>query len=105
MLMNCWVWIYVSNPKKQMLTRLIAPARIKLGVYRSLIIPVVFLISYLVFLVLPVFAYCLLLLIPIILHWGMGGLEKKAERDEIKTGKTISKNATLVIDEIKEVKH
>ncbi len=103
-LMNCWLWVYVSNPKKLMLTRLISPARIKLGIYRSLIIPVIFLISFLVFLTLPVFAYCLLLLIPIILHWGMSGLEKRAEREEIKSVKSVTKNATLIIEDVKPVK-
>ena len=38
-LMNCWVWIYVSNPKRKMLTRQISKSRIMLGVYRSLMIP------------------------------------------------------------------
>jgi uncharacterized membrane protein len=101
--MNCWLWIYVSNPKRQMLTRIISPARIKLGVYRSMIKPVIFLISFLVFLIFPLFAYCILLLIPIILHWGMGGLEKRAERDEMKSGKIIAKSATLHLDEVKEI--
>ena len=81
--MNCWLWIYVSNPKRRMLTRIISPARIRLGLYRSLIIPAVFLLSFLVFLVLPVFSKFLLLLIPVMLHWGMKSLEKRAETDEI----------------------
>src|SRR5674476_596364 len=38
--MNYWLWIYVSNPKRKMLSREISRARIKLGVYRSLVIPV-----------------------------------------------------------------
>ena len=81
--MNCWLWLYVSNPKRRMLTRIISPARIRLGLYRSLIIPSVFLLSFLVFLILPVFSKFLLLLIPVMLHWGMKSLEKRAETDEI----------------------
>lgn len=81
--MNCWLWLYVSNPKRRMLTRIISPARIRLGLYRSLIIPAVFLLSFLVFFILPVFSKFLLLLIPVMLHWGMKGLEKRAETEEI----------------------
>jgi uncharacterized membrane protein len=81
-LMNCWLWLYVSNPKRKMLSRVISPARIRLGLYRSLVIPVVFIISFLVSLFLPVFSKLILLLIPVILHWGMKGLEKRAETDE-----------------------
>jgi len=81
--MNYWLWIYVSNPKRKMLSREISRSRIKLGVYRSLVIPVIFIISFLVFFIFPVFSYFILLLIPIILHWGMKSLEKRAERDEV----------------------
>ena len=100
-IMNCWLWIYVSNPKRHMLTREISKARIKLGIYRSLVIPVIFIISLLVFFIFPVFSRYILLLIPIILHWGMGGLEKRAEREEAASLKIISRSATIHIDEIK----
>jgi hypothetical protein len=92
--MNYWLWIYVSNPKRKMLSREISRARIKLGVYRSLVIPVIFIISFLVFFIFPVFSYFILLLIPIILHWGMKSLEKRAERDEIAALKISSKKGT-----------
>ena len=82
-IMNCWMWLYVSNPKRKMLTRQISKSRIMLGVYRSLVIPSVFVISFILFFFVPVIAYCTLILIPIILHWGMGRLEKRAERDEV----------------------
>jgi len=85
-----------------MLTRQISKARIRLGVYRSLVIPVVFVLSLLIFFVSPVVAYCSLLLIPIILHWGMGGLEKKAERDEIIEKKIIPKNVTIVSGQVND---
>jgi uncharacterized membrane protein len=100
-IMNYWVWIYVSNPKRKMLTRQISKARINLGVYRSLVIPIIFLISLLIFFISPIVAYCSLLLIPIILHWGMGKLEKKAEKDEMIEKKIISKNATIISEQIK----
>ena len=101
-LMNCWLWIYVSNPKRHMLTRVISKSRIKLGVYRSLVIPVIFIISLLVFFIFPVISRYILLLIPVILHWGMSGLEKKAEKDEAALHKIISRNATVIKDELKE---
>ncbi len=100
-LMNCWLWIYVSNPKRKMLTRQISKARIMLGVYRSLTIPVVFAFSFLLFFFFPIAAYCTLLLIPIILHWGMKGLEKRAEKDEIVEKKIISKHPSLINEEVK----
>jgi uncharacterized membrane protein len=102
--MNCWIWVYVSNPKRQMLTREISKSRIKLGVYRSLIIPIMFVISFLIFLMSPIIGYCTLLLIPIILHWGMSGIEKNAEREENLSGKLISKASILVKEEVKNDK-
>ena len=100
-LMNCWLWIYVSNPKRKMLTRQISQSRIMLGVYRSLTIPLVFTISFILFFFFPVTAYCTLLLIPIILHWGMKGLERRAERDEIIEKKIIAKHPAVVHEEEK----
>jgi len=85
--MNCWLWLYVSNPKRKMLSRIISPARIRLGLYRSLVIPIFFIISFLVFLVWPVVSKFILLLIPVMLHWGMKGLEKRAETEDMKTAK------------------
>ena len=96
--MNCWLWVYVSNPKRKMLTRQISKARIRLGVYRSLVIPLIFIISLLVFFVFPVLSWYILLLIPIMLHWGMRGLEKRAEREEISSKKINVHGATLHVD-------
>lgn len=103
-LMNCWLWVYVSNPKRDMLTRQISHARIMLGVYRSLTIPLVFVISFLLFLLYPILGYSILLSIPIILHWGMKSLEKRAEKDETVSKKVILKNPTLVEEKIKDEK-
>ncbi len=94
-LMNVWMWVYISNPKRNLLTRKISLARIKLGVYRSLVIPIIFVFSFLVSLIFPIPSRFILLLIPGILLWGMGGLEKKADRDEVIELKKIT--------EIKEV--
>lgn len=82
-LVNTWMWIYISSPKRDLLTRKISKARIKLGVYRSLVIPVIFLLSFLVSLISPIISRFIVLLIPAILLWGMGGLERKADHDEM----------------------
>src|SRR5687768_14673565 len=64
-LMNCWLWLYISNPKKQFLTHTISNTRIRLGVYRSLVIPVVFIISLVVFFISPVISRYIPLIIPV----------------------------------------
>jgi uncharacterized membrane protein len=102
-LMNCWLWVYVSNPRRKMLTRQISQSRINLGVYRSLTIPLVFFISFILFFFVPIIAYCTLLLIPIFLHWGMKGLERKAEKDEVLEKKLIAKHSALAKEEINPV--
>ena len=77
--MNCWLWLYVSNPKRHLLTHKISQARIQLGLYRSLVIPVVFAFALFVSFFLPMVSRFIPVLIPIILHWGMKGIEKKAD--------------------------
>jgi len=93
-LMNCWLWLYISNPKKTLLTHSISKARINLGLYRSLVIPVVFLISLLVFFISPIFSRFIPLVIPVILHWGLRGYEKKTERNESFSDISISSPTT-----------
>ncbi len=80
---NCWLWIYISNPKRELLTHKISSSRIKLGIYRSLVIPIVFIISLIVSFVLPVIGHFFIpALIPFILHFGMRELENRANVDE-----------------------
>ena len=81
-LMNCWLWLYISNPKKQFLTHTISNARIRLGLYRSLIIPVVFVISLIVFYINPFISRFIPLIIPFLLHWGLRGVEKSVNMKE-----------------------
>lgn len=77
--MNCWLWLYVSNPKRNLLTHTISAARIKLGLYRSLVVPMIFILAFIISFFLPVVSRFVPILIPVILHWGMKGLEKKAD--------------------------
>ena len=80
--MNCWLWLYVSNPHRDLLTRKISRARIQLGLYRSLVIPVIFIFALLISFFLPLVSRFIPVLIPAILHWGMKGLEKKADQKD-----------------------
>jgi uncharacterized membrane protein len=92
--MNCWLWLYISNPKRNLLTHKISRARIKLGLYRSLMIPVVFLISLLMSFFLPLVSRFIPIIIPFILHWGMKGLERRADqkdKDELLLANRVSK--------------
>jgi uncharacterized membrane protein len=96
-LMNCWLWIYISNPKKQFLTHTISRARINLGVYRSLVIPVVFIISLIVFFISPAVSRFIPLVIPVILHSGLKGIERKANVQEMEDDLVVNneRNAEL----------
>ena len=77
--MNCWLWLYISNPKRNLLTHSISAARIKLGLYRSLMVPGIFIVSFAISFFLPLISRFIPMLIPLILHWGMKGLERKAD--------------------------
>jgi uncharacterized membrane protein len=79
---NYWLWSYVSNPKRNLLTHKISHSRIQLGLRRSLVIPVVFAFAFGVSFFLPVVSRFIPILIPIILNWGMKGLEKKADKED-----------------------
>lgn len=82
--MNIWLWLYVSNPKRDLFTRKLSKDRINLGVYRSAIVPLVFVISFFFSFFFPVFARFIPITIPIALRWGMKGFEKRAELREKK---------------------
>lgn len=81
-LTNWLLWKYVSDPKRDLLTHTISASRIRLGVYRSLILPGIFIVSLLVSFVLPMVARFIPLFIPLVLNGGMNALEKKANSDE-----------------------
>ncbi len=83
-LMNIVLWKYVSKPERGLLTHTISAARIRLGVLRSLVIPMVMFVAMIIsfFTVVGMF---LPLFIPIILHYGLKTTELKAD-DEDKKG-------------------
>jgi len=102
--MNCWLWLYVSDPKRDLLTRKISKARVKLGLYRSLVVPIIFLLALVVSFFLPIVSRFIPVLIPVILHWGMGGLEKKADIEEAAELQIISDIPTVPKEDVKSVK-
>jgi uncharacterized membrane protein len=97
--MNCWLWLYVSNPKRDLLTHKISHARIELGLYRSLVVPLIFILALLISFFLPIVSRFIPILIPIILHWGMKGLERTADlkdKAEAKKSQPDSQHFTIL---------
>lgn len=80
--MNIWLWLYISDPKHNLLTHKISKARIRLGLHRSLMIPIVFLISLLLSFFLPIISRFVPIIIPFVLHSGMKGLERRADEKD-----------------------
>jgi uncharacterized membrane protein len=83
-LMNAILWFYVSNPKHQILTHEISKERILLGFYFTLVVPILFVISFLVSLYDPTIGRLIPILIPIVLKYGLAGLTKRAFANEEK---------------------
>lgn len=81
-LMNAVLWLYVSDPKKQMLTHEISPERIRLGFYFTLVVPALFIVSFLVTFINPLIGRLIPALIPIVLRYGLNGLSKRAMEKE-----------------------
>ena len=80
--MNCYLWYVVSNPKTNLLTHTISKERIKLGMYRSLIVPIIFLIAFLISFPFPLLSRFIPFAIPFILNYGMTKLEQNANLAE-----------------------
>jgi uncharacterized membrane protein len=81
-LMNAILWFYVSNPKHDLLTHKISKERIMLGFYFTLVVPILFIISYLVTTKQPTIGRLIPILIPIILKYGLNGLSARALQKE-----------------------
>jgi hypothetical protein len=81
-IMNVVLWLYVSNPSKNLLTHQISPERIRLGLYFTFVVPVIFVLSFLVTLKLPLIGRLIPALIPIALKYGLNGLAKRAHEKE-----------------------
>ena len=77
-LVNCWLWVYVSNPKRELLTHTISKERIDLGIIRSLAIPFIFILSLIVSLFSPIISRIILILIPLVSNYDFKKLENKA---------------------------
>ncbi|MFI5170874.1 MAG: TMEM175 family protein [Chitinophagales bacterium] len=80
-LMNIVLWKYISKPERKLLTHSISSARIRLGVFRSLVIPIVMFVALIVSLF-TVAGMFIPFLIPVILHFGLKAPEVKADSDD-----------------------
>jgi hypothetical protein len=80
--MNALLWFYVSNPKHDILTHKISRERILLGFYFTLVVPILFVISFVVSLYEPTIGRLIPILIPIVLKYGMTGLTARAAANE-----------------------
>lgn len=80
--MNALLWNAVNDRKANLLTHSISPERIRLGMYRTAVVPGMFVISFLTSFVFPFWARFIPLLIPIILGFGLKRLEKRADQYE-----------------------
>lgn len=83
-IMNAIFWFYVSNPQHDLLTHKIARERILLGFYFTLVVPTLFVVSYLVSLYDTFIGRLIPILIPLVLKYGMTGLSKRATINESK---------------------
>jgi uncharacterized membrane protein len=83
-LMNAILWFYVSNPKHDILTHKISRERILLGFYFTLVVPILFVISFVVSIYLPTIGRLIPILIPFVLKYGMTGLTNRAALKEKK---------------------
>jgi len=81
-LMNAMLWFYVNNPKHDILTHKISRERVLLGFYFTLVVPIVFLISFIATLYEPTIGKLIPILIPFILKYGMKGITNRAVINE-----------------------
>lgn len=81
-IMNAILWFYVSNPKHDILTHKISRERILLGFYYTLVVPILFLISFIVSIYEPTIGRLIPIIIPIILKYGLTGLNARAAANE-----------------------
>jgi uncharacterized membrane protein len=81
-IMNAILWFYVSNPKHDILTHKISRERILLGFYYTLVVPILFLISFIVTIYEPTIGRLIPIIIPIVLKYGLTGLNSRAAANE-----------------------
>ena len=81
-IMNAMLWFYVSNPKHDILTHKISRERILLGFYYTLVVPILFLISFIVSIYEPTIGRLIPIIIPIVLKYGLTGLNARAAANE-----------------------
>ncbi len=80
--MNSILWFYVSNPKHDLLTHKISKERIKLGFYFTLVVPIMFIVSFFVTIYSPTIGRLVPIAIPLILKYGLISLTNRATAKE-----------------------
>jgi uncharacterized membrane protein len=80
--MNAILWFYVSNPKNDLLTHKISKERIMLGFYFTFVVPILFILSFLITASQPTIGRLIPVLIPIVLKYGLNGLSARALQRE-----------------------
>ena len=83
-MMNAVLWFYVSNPKHKILTHVISKERILLGFYYILVVPILFVISFILTYYDATIGRLIPVLIPLVLKYGMTGLNARASLNEQK---------------------
>ena len=81
--MNAILWFYVSDPKNDLLTHKISKERIMLGFYFTLVVPILFILSFFVTTKQPTIGRLIPLIIPVILKYGLNGLSARALQNEM----------------------
>lgn len=81
-IMNAVLWFYVSNPKHDLLTHKISRERIMLGFYFTLVVPILFILSFILTVLHPNVGRFIPILIPIVLKYGLNGLSRRAFQKE-----------------------
>jgi uncharacterized membrane protein len=80
--MNAILWFYVSNPTNDLLTHKISRERIMLGFYFTLVVPILFIASFLITASQPTIGRLIPILIPFVLKYGLNGLSARALQRE-----------------------
>ncbi|MCX6338280.1 MAG: TMEM175 family protein [Bacteroidetes bacterium] len=83
-IMNALLWVYVNNPKRSLLTHVISRERVQLGLFFTMVLPTIFILSLIISFAYPMLGRLIPLTIPFVLRYGLTGLVKRAERMEHK---------------------
>lgn len=81
-LFNALLWYYLTKSNQVLLKYKISRERVFVGFYFTLVVPTIFILSFIIFKFNHLAGYLTLLSIPFILKYGMNNLLKKADQNE-----------------------